>query len=146
MSHSPTIDVAAIVQDEEEIIPLMLRACETLLPNLQKVVIVDGGSRDETAQLARSFGVRFLSIAGGRAKQLNAGAKEASGDVLLFLHGDTCLPERFDQHVLELLANPGTVAGAFALGIDGSELGLRVIEKLANFRSQLLSVENHIQI
>lgn len=50
-----SVDVAAIVQDEEEIIPLMLRACESLLPNLRSVVIVDGGSRDGTIDVIRSW-------------------------------------------------------------------------------------------
>ena len=71
---------------------------------------------------------------------MNAGAGAASGDVLLFLHGDTRLPVRFDKHILQILAKPGTAAGAFSLGIDGREIGLRVIEKLANFRSRFLQM------
>lgn len=55
MCPSPTINVAAIVQDEEEILPLFLRACETLLPNLMSVVIVDGGSKDNTIDVIRSW-------------------------------------------------------------------------------------------
>jgi len=52
---SPSVDVAAIVQDEEEIVPLMLRACESLLPSLRSVVIVDGGSRDNTIDVINSW-------------------------------------------------------------------------------------------
>ena len=51
----PSVDVAAIVQDEEEIIHLMLRACEVLLPNLRSVVIVDGGSKDNTVDVVNSW-------------------------------------------------------------------------------------------
>jgi hypothetical protein len=64
----------------------------------------------------------------------------ARSDVLLFLHGDTRLPGGFDKHVLSLLTMPGTVAGAFALSIDGPEIGLRIIEKLANFRSRFFQM------
>ena len=60
--------------------------------------------------------------------------------MLLFLHGDTRLPPGFDQWVQDLLANPGIVAGAFALGIDGPEIGLKIIEKLANFRSRFFQL------
>jgi len=105
-----------------------------------EIIVVDGGSSDGTAQLANAFGVRLLTVSGGRAEQVNAGARSANGDVLLFLHADTRLPGGFDQQILELLIRPGTVAGAFALGIDGPEIGLRLVEKLANFRSRFFQM------
>jgi rSAM/selenodomain-associated transferase 2 len=105
-----------------------------------EIIVVDGGSSDGTAQVAKAFGVRLLTVSGGRAKQVNAGARSASGDVLLFLHADTRLPGAFDQQILELLVKPGTVAGAFALGINGPGIGLRLVEKLANFRSRFFQM------
>ena len=105
-----------------------------------EIIVVDGGSTDETVELAKSFGVRLLTTAAGRAGQVNVGALAASGDVLLFLHGDTRLPPGFHQHVQGIMARPGTVAGAFSLGIDGTEIGLRIIEKLANFRSRVFQM------
>ena len=105
-----------------------------------EIIVVDGGSTDETVELAKSFGVRLLSTAAGRAGQVNAGALAASGNVLLFLHGDTRLPPDFHQHVQTIMARSGTVAGAFSLGIDSTEFGLRIIEKLANFRSRFFQM------
>jgi rSAM/selenodomain-associated transferase 2 len=105
-----------------------------------ETIVVDGGSSDSTAELAKAFGARLLTTAAGRANQVNTGARVASGDVLLFLHGDTLLPEGFDRYVLELLARPGIVAGAFLLGIEGTAIGLRIIEKLANFRSRFFQM------
>lgn len=105
-----------------------------------EIIVVDGGSTDETVDQAKSFGVRLLTTAAGRAGQMNVGALAASGDVLLFLHGDTKLPPGFHQHVQDIMAKPGTVAGAFSLGIDGTEIGLRIIEKLANFRSRFFQM------
>ena len=105
-----------------------------------EIIVVDGGSTDETVELAKSFGVRVLTTATGRAGQVNVGALAASGDVLLFLHGDTRLPPGFHQHVQGIMARPGTVVGAFSLVIDGTEFGLRIIEKLANFRSRFFQM------
>ena len=137
-SKRPTISIIIPTLNEAESITATLKSAQAGAD--VEIIVVDGGSRDGTVQRARAFGVRLLSIAGGRAKQVNAGARAARGDVLLFLHADTCLPEGFDQHVSELLASPGTVAGAFALGIDGSESALRAIEKLANFRSRFFQM------
>lgn len=115
------------------------------LTKLQKckgveIIVVDGGSSDGTVELAKGFSVRLLVTATGRANQVNAGALAATGNVLLILHADTRLPEGFDQHVLELLATPGTVGGAFKLAIEGPGIGLRLIERLANFRSRFMQL------
>lgn len=105
-----------------------------------EIIVVDGGSSDETVELAKRFDVRLLTTAAGRARQVNAGALAANGDVLLFLHGDTRLPPGFDGYIRDILARPGIVAGAFALAIDGPEVGLRIIEMLANFRSRIFQM------
>ena len=105
-----------------------------------EIIVADGRSSDGTGEMAKGLGARLLTITGGRAKQVNAGAKAASSEVLLFLHGDTRLPGGFDKHVMNLLTMPGTAAGAFTLGIDGPEIGLRIIEKLANFRSRVFQM------
>ena len=105
-----------------------------------EIIVADGGSSDGTGEMARDLGARLLTITGGRAKQVNAGAMAASSDVLLFLHGDTRLPAGFHKQVFNILTMPDIVAGAFALGIDGPGIGLRIIEKLANFRSRFFQM------
>lgn len=100
-----------------------------------EVIVVDGGSQDGTVELARSLGAKVLLSPPGRARQSNAGAAAACGEVLLFLHADSRLPEQFEKHILQAISNPDFAAGAFELKIDEARPSLRLIEHLANFRS-----------
>jgi rSAM/selenodomain-associated transferase 1 len=78
-----------------------------------ETIVVDGGSCDGTDSLALDRGALLVRSAAGRARQMNAGAQAATGEILLFLHADTRLPERFDEQVPELVARRGVVASAF---------------------------------
>lgn len=111
-------------------------AIATTQPNTNiEVIIVDGGSKDDTIKIAQSLGVKIISSSPGRAVQMNTGAVAATGEILLFLHADTCLPTGFDDMVRTALQQPGTVAGAFKLRIDASLLSLRWVEWGINVRS-----------
>jgi rSAM/selenodomain-associated transferase 2 len=121
-----------------------LQAIQAVLPVEApiEIIVVDGGSQDATvelarSELARSRSVQVISSPPGRAKQMNAGAAIAQGEVLLFVHGDTRLPKGYNCWVEALLAQPGVIAGAFELAIDGSEPGLRWVEWGVNWRSRL---------
>jgi len=103
-----------------------------------EVIVVDGGSGDKTADVARSWGEEVLASGPGRARQMNVGAARATGELFLFLHGDTRLPGGFDHYVRTILARPGVVAGAFQLRIDGDLPGLRIMERLVHVRSRRL--------
>ncbi len=103
-----------------------------------EVIVVDGGSSDETVDVARKWGTKVLTSGPGRARQMNAGAARARGNVLLFLHGDTRLPKGYENYVRKILARPRVVAGAFQLRIDGRIPGLRIAERLINVRSRRL--------
>lgn len=105
-----------------------------------EVIVVDGGSRDETVACAQSLGVKVITATAGRASQMNAGAAVATGEILLFLHADTHLPTGFETLVRQALQNAGTVAGAFQLRIDAQLRGLRLVEKMVNVRSRFLSM------
>ena len=103
-----------------------------------EVIVVDGGSADDTVEQAESCGAKVIRARRGRACQMNAGAAGATGDVLLFLHADTCLPPGFEGHIHHILENPGVVAGAFELVIDSPIHSLRIVERVANWRARLL--------
>ena len=116
-----------------------------LLPELLAVhgvelIVVDGGSTDNTVDIAKSLGAQVLSSTPGRAEQMNAGAEAAHGNILLFLHCDTKLAPGFVEQVGDALNQPEISAGAFQLSIDGKGFGLRVIEWLVNFRSKILQM------
>ncbi len=116
-----------------------------LLPELLAVpgvelLVVDGGSTDNTVDIAKSLGAQVLSSPPGRAEQMNAGAEAAHGSILLFLHCDTKLAPGFVEQVEAALNQPEISAGAFQLSIDGKGFGLRVIEWLVDFRSKILQM------
>jgi rSAM/selenodomain-associated transferase 2/rSAM/selenodomain-associated transferase 1 len=103
-----------------------------------EVIVVDGGSIDETAALARSRGVKVIHSNPGKAIQMNTGAAAATGDILVFLHADTLLPEGFSDQIVSALNQKDVAAGAFRLSIDSTAAGIRFIECMANLRSRLL--------
>ncbi len=110
------------------------------LSGVDEIVVVDGGSRDGTADAARSVpGVRVLEAPRGRGPQMNAGARSASGDVLLFLHADVSLPPDATTWVARALAEPGVVAGAFRIRTraDGGRNWLGPLLRLADVRSRM---------
>jgi hypothetical protein len=78
-----------------------------------EILVSDGGSTDATEELARQADARFLTGPPGRGGQLRRGAQLATGDVLLFLHADTWLPENAGAAIADSLANPAVVGGAF---------------------------------
>lgn len=102
-----------------------------------EIIVADGGSRDGTPGIARSLGAKVVISAGTRARQMNAGAAMARGDILLFLHADTWLPEGWDEAVLAALRRPNVVGGAFRLGIRDPFRGRWLIERAVNLRSRL---------
>lgn len=105
-----------------------------------EVIVVDGGSRDRTVQVAERLGAVVMVRPGGRGAQFNAGAARAGGGTFVFLHGDTRLPGDFAAHVRATLGVPGVSAGAFELGIDASGDGFRVIERGVSWRSRVLEM------
>ena len=101
------------VLDEAAEIEVALTALAPFRARGVEVIVADGGSGDDTVGLARPLADRVVMAARGRAAQMNAGATVAKGDVLLFLHADTRLPDGADRLVLEALARSGRAWGRF---------------------------------
>jgi rSAM/selenodomain-associated transferase 2 len=102
-----------------------------------ETVIVDGGSDDGTPEKLRAAGLKVISAERGRARQMNAGARAAAGDVLLFLHADTRLPDGAAA-AADNAVSSGAVGGCFRLRIDSNDLRLRAAARIISLRSRLM--------
>ena len=101
------------------------------------MILVDGGSDDATMQVAARFSsVRLLPSPRGRARQMNAGARAARGDILLFLHADTRLPEGALGAVSAALDDARVIGGRFDVCFDSPRSVLRMIAFFMNLRSR----------
>ncbi len=103
-----------------------------------ELIIVDGGSKDDTLLIAKKYG-QVISCERGRARQLNTGAAAATGEILIFLHADVWV-EPCAIKGIEAAISMGYVGGAFKQRIDGRHFLYRLIERGANFRARRLRV------
>lgn len=100
-----------------------------------EVVVADGGSKDRTVAEAKAAGARVIDAPPGRGSQQNIGARTAQGNILLFLHADTRLPESFSAQIRTALARPGIVAGAFRFSVGAKGWRFRLLARCANWRA-----------
>ena len=135
---APRISVIIPARNEAATIERVLRRVYDDRP--WEVIVVDGESSDGTGEIAAQMDAMVLRTAPGRGRQLNTGAAAATGDILLFLHADTSLPHAYRETVVDTLALPQTVAGAFRLHIDAPGMALRFVERAVQFRSRFLQM------
>lgn len=100
------------------------------LSGVSEIIVVDGGSQDDTVRLARECGLRVIEAPRGRGPQMNAAAKLARGDVLLFLHADTRLPDGAPAMIESALGDANACGGNFNLVFDGNTRDARLLTKL----------------
>jgi rSAM/selenodomain-associated transferase 2 len=115
-----------------------LQALAPLRGRGHEVIVVDGGSADASAAIAAPLVDRVLRAPRGRAAQMNAGARAAAGDVLVFLHADSQLPCHADQEILS--ATQRHRWGRFDVEIEGRHRALRVVAAAMNLRSRLTGI------
>ena len=131
------VSVIIPVLNEAGFLPPTLKRIEEL-SGPYEVIIVDAGSTDETLQIAsRSSGRVLQSKVRQRAKQMNLGASQATGEILFFLHADTLVSPNSLDAIRDSLRDPRTVGGAFARRYNHPSLFLRLTCSLAGLRSGL---------
>ena len=111
-----------------------------------EVIVVDGSPEENTLKVINDVHIYCLSSAPGRARQMNAGAAAASGEILIFLHADTWPPTEALELIDGVMAQPDPVGGAFDLGIRSNRLILKLIAATASLRSRLTRIPYGDQI
>ena len=138
-TDSLRLSIIVPVLNEEAGIVAFLNALSPHLRPGDEIVVADGGSDDKTVSLAQPLAHRIVSAPQGRAKQMNAGAEKAQGDVFVFLHADTQLsPEGLNA--ADLAVRRGAVWGRFDISLSGTHPAFRVIEKFISWRSRLSGI------
>jgi rSAM/selenodomain-associated transferase 2 len=135
----PQLCIVVPVLDEAATLAPPLLALQPLRERGAWLVVVDGGSADGTAEIARPHADRVLQAPRGRGAQMNAGAAAGAAGVYLFLHADTALPEGADRLLLEAV-RAGATWGRFDLRIASSWPMLRLVAALINLRSRLSGI------
>lgn len=135
-----SLSIVMPVLDEAEMLPDALRRLAPLTARGVEIIVVDGGSTDDSAAIAVRAGVRLLRAPRGRAIQMNVGARCARHAVLLFLHADTELPPAAVDRVLAALRDGRHVWGRFDVEIHDGGPVLRIVALLMNLRSRLTGI------
>jgi rSAM/selenodomain-associated transferase 2 len=139
ISYRAAVRIAVVIPALDEAGRVVDAVASARAPGVE-VWVVDGGSRDGTAERAKASGAQVLAAPRGRAAQLDAGTRASEGEVVLLLHADTRLPPGWAEAVRAALAEPGVVGGAFRLRFDGPGAALRLVEWGARLRSRWLGL------
>ena len=129
--RSPKISVIIPTLNEAVYISRLLMYLQehSSAQNIKEIIVVDGGSSDDTAEIASDYGAIVMHSSKGRAKQMNYGARKAKGQILYFLHADTFPPKKFDSSILKAVAQNHT-AGCFRMKFDSNSTFLKFFASL----------------
>jgi rSAM/selenodomain-associated transferase 2 len=132
-----TLSVVVPMLNEERVIKATLGAVRAGAPAAE-VIVVDGGSKDRSIEVARPHCEVLIEAPRGRAHQMNAGAAAAHGDAIAFVHADTIVPLTFARDIAAALVNPTVVGGRFDLALDDPSFSCRLLGTLISLRSRIM--------
>lgn len=132
------ISVIVPVLNEEKSVGSTIAALTALAP--YEIIVVDGGSSDRSREIGAQSGARVIASVRGRARQMNRGALEATGDVLLFLHADTRLPASAFRDIESALSDSRYLGGRFDVELDSERWLLKVVGAMISSRSRMTKV------
>lgn len=134
------ISIILPVLNEEPSIVACLDALQGVRGQNCELIVTDGGSQDQTVALAKPLADQVVISPRGRAVQMNAGARQASGTILWFLHADCLPPPDAVCLIRTALSDSNCHWGRFDVRLSGRQPGLRVVEVLMNHRSRLTGI------
>lgn len=132
------ISIIIPVLNEEKNIEILLQQLQEIRQEGNEVIVVDGGSIDDTVSIAKMFSDKVIKSKSGRALQMNSGASVAAHDALWFLHADTLIPDTAMKNIQQVLNKNDW--GRFDIRLSGSNFLFRIIERLINIRSCLTGI------
>ncbi|HHJ34911.1 MAG TPA: glycosyltransferase [Gammaproteobacteria bacterium] len=138
------ISIVIPVLNEEMYLPVLLDRLQVFRRQGHEIIVVDGDSKDDSLKIAQTLADSAIVSSAGRARQMNTGAAVARGDMFLFLHCDTVLPDDALQIISSSLHDTGRQDkpywGRFDVRLSSDRFVFRIIETLMNLRSRLTSV------
>jgi len=132
------VEISIIIPTLNESLLLQRLLCglNKIIDSQVEIIVVDGGSNDNTLEIASKYAHQVFVTEQGRATQMNYGAAFAKGEVLFFLHADSMLTTNAFQKLKEIVKESAYVGGAFRLQIDSNKLLLSIISQVVNLRSR----------
>jgi len=134
------LSVIIPVLNEAASLPATLMPLQALRQRQHEIILVDGGSSDDSTTVAQALVDRVIESSPGRATQMNNGARHARGDVLWFLHADTRAPDTADELIEQALSRKDKRWGRFQVRLSGSHPLFRLIEFMMNLRSRISGI------
>ncbi len=144
------IPISVIIPTLNEERTILATLAHTATLGFDEIIVVDGGSSDQTPALVESYRLstqsstlnplRLVTAPRGRARQMNEGAKLSGGEILLFLHADTQLPDNAKTIIDSTLVDQWTVGGRFDVRFDCTSLWATIISRMMNWRSRLSGI------